>query len=57
MSDRYAQILNKHFGNQLLPFPLRAPVYDMFIYWHADADSDPANKWLREQLFSLPQER
>jgi DNA-binding transcriptional LysR family regulator len=51
MSDRYAQILNKHFGNQLVPFPLKsAPVYDMFVYWHADADNDPANKWLRELL-------
>lgn len=52
MSERYARILNKHFGNRLLPFPLKARGYDIFLYWHANADSDPANRWLREQLLT-----
>jgi DNA-binding transcriptional LysR family regulator len=53
MSESYARILNKHFGNQLLAFPLKAPLYNMYVYWHTDADNDPANKWLREQLLVL----
>jgi DNA-binding transcriptional LysR family regulator len=53
MSERYARILNEHFGNQLMPFPLKAPVYDTYIYWHTDADNDPASKWLREQLLLI----
>lgn len=50
MPQRYARILNAQFGNQLLPFPLEVPVYDTYIYWHANADADPANQWLRQQL-------
>jgi DNA-binding transcriptional LysR family regulator len=50
MPERYARIINAQFGNQLLPFPLKVPVYDTYLYWHANADSDPANIWLRQQL-------
>lgn len=57
MSGSYARILNEHFGNQLLPFPIKAPVYDMHVYWHADADNDPAHKWLREQLLGAMRAR
>lgn len=50
MPQRYARILNAHLGNQLLPFPLKAPAFDSYLYWHANADADPANAWLRLQL-------
>ncbi len=50
MPERYARIINGQFGNQLLPFPLKEPVYDTYLYWHANADADPANIWLRQQL-------
>ena len=33
-----------------LEFPLKAPGYEIFLYWHANTDGDPANLWLREQL-------
>jgi hypothetical protein len=23
---------------------------DMYLYWHANAGNDPANRWLRTQL-------
>lgn len=50
MPGRYARIANQQFGNQILPFPLEVPPFDVFLYWHANVDSDPANKWFREQV-------
>jgi DNA-binding transcriptional LysR family regulator len=50
MPQRYARILNAHFGNRLLPFPLKVPAFDSYLYWHSNAEADPANMWLRQQL-------
>ena len=50
MPARYARILNTQFGNRLLPFPLKVPAFDSYLYWHANAEADPANAWLRQQL-------
>lgn len=50
MPTRYARILNTQFGNRLLPFPLKVPAFDSYLYWHTNADADPANAWLRQQL-------
>ena len=50
MPTRYARILNIQFGNQLLPFPLKVPAFDSYLYWHVNAEADPANAWLRQQL-------
>ena len=50
MPQRHARILNAHFGNQLLPFPLKVPAFDSYLYWHVNAEADPANAWLRQQL-------
>jgi DNA-binding transcriptional LysR family regulator len=50
MPGRYAAIANKQFGNQVLPFPLEVPAFDVFLYWHANVDNDPANRWFREQV-------
>jgi DNA-binding transcriptional LysR family regulator len=50
MPRRYASILNAQFNNRLLPFPLEAPAFDTYVYWHANAAGDPANAWLRQQL-------
>ena len=50
MPGRYAGIANRHFRNQILPFPLEVPPFDVFLYWHANVDNDPANRWLREQV-------
>jgi DNA-binding transcriptional LysR family regulator len=62
MPQRYARMLNAQFGNQLLAFPLKVPAFDTYLYWHANADSDPANAWLRQQLthalrMSLPERK
>lgn len=50
MPERYARVANRQFDNQLLPLPLETPSWDVYLYWHANVNHDPANKWLREQL-------
>lgn len=50
MPERYARVVNLHFDNQLLPLPLETPSWDVYLYWHANVNDDPANHWLREQL-------
>jgi DNA-binding transcriptional LysR family regulator len=50
MPERYARIINAHFKNDLMPFPLKVPVFDTCLYWHANAEGDPASAWLRHQL-------
>ena len=50
MAERYARIVNRLFRNRVLPFPLKVPDYDAYLYWHVNAEADPANRWLREQL-------
>jgi DNA-binding transcriptional LysR family regulator len=50
MPERYASIANRQFGNQIIPFPLDIPAFDVFLYWHANVDNDPANRWFREQV-------
>ncbi len=50
MPGRYARIANLQFDNQILPFPLEVPAFDVFLYWHANMDNDPANRWFREQV-------
>ena len=50
MPGRYAQIANKPFGNRILPLPFEMPTLDAYLYWHANVDREPANRWLREQV-------
>ena len=50
MPERYAVVANQQFGNRILPFPTELPPFDVYLYWHANVDNDPANRWLREQV-------
>lgn len=50
MPARHARVLNRHFGNQILPLPLENQHMSLFLYWHETVDADPANRWLRGQL-------
>ena len=50
MAERYARIVNRLFHNRVLPFPLEVPDYDAYLYWHVNAEADPANRWLRNLL-------
>ncbi len=50
MPGSYARIANRQFGNQILTLPLAMPPLDAYLYWHANVENEPANKWLREQV-------
>jgi DNA-binding transcriptional LysR family regulator len=50
MPERYARIVNQQFGSRILPFPVEMPALDAFLYWHANVENDPANRWFREQV-------
>jgi DNA-binding transcriptional LysR family regulator len=49
MPKRYAVLLNAMHGNRLLECPFDASV-DLYLYWHANLDADPANAWFRERV-------
>jgi DNA-binding transcriptional LysR family regulator len=53
MPERYARPINEALGNQLVPFPGDMSAHDLYLYWHASADNDLANQWLREQIIAL----
>ena len=40
------------FGNRIVLAPAELPLAEkaLCLYWHASADGDPANRWIREQL-------
>lgn len=52
MPGHYARIANEPFGNRILPLPFEMPTLDAYLYWHANVDREPANRWLREQVIS-----
>jgi DNA-binding transcriptional LysR family regulator len=47
MPESYARLANRQFGNQLLAMPAPVASLDGYMYWHSNADLDPANRWLR----------
>lgn len=47
-----ARATNEALGNQLVPFPIEMPAPDVYLYWRASAENDPANRWLREQILA-----
>lgn len=50
MPESYARIASRQWNHQVLPFPLPTPTLDAYLYWHAQLESDPASRWLRERL-------
>ena len=50
MPESYARIASRFFDNLVLPLPFVMPTLDAYLYWHANSDAEPANRWLREQL-------
>jgi len=53
MPETYARIASQQFANQILPFPLAMPTLDAHLYWHANVEEEPANKWLRERVMEV----
>jgi DNA-binding transcriptional LysR family regulator len=50
MPRRHAGLLNKAYGNRILRLPMAMPALDLYLYWHAAMEEDPANRWLRATL-------
>lgn len=50
MPEHYAHLTNQPLDNQLLPFPIDVVAQDIFLYWHANAENDRANQWLRKNI-------
>lgn len=50
MPARYAKVVNKPYGNEIVPLPLKDTLLELYLYWHENADADPAGAWLRQQL-------
>ena len=53
MPEHYAHIANINLPNQIWPLPLPTPPLDVYLYWHENAELDPANRWLRGLLGRL----
>lgn len=54
MPESYAQVVNRGLATETHPLPIPVPQIDVFLYWHQQAENDPANRWLRDQLTALP---
>lgn len=52
MSETFARRANIWFDHQLLPSPLDMAKTDIYLYWHQNAENDPAHKWLRQAIFA-----
>lgn len=50
MPESYAHMANRQLGNQVLAFPVPLSAMDAYMYWHASAENDSANRWLRELM-------
>jgi DNA-binding transcriptional LysR family regulator len=50
MPESYARVANQPYGNQILPLPFVMPTMDAYLYWHANVEAEPGNRWLRQQL-------
>ncbi|HUP93087.1 MAG TPA: LysR family transcriptional regulator [Solimonas sp.] len=48
--ERYAGGASRQLDNVILPLPFEVPSLDAYLYWHANTDNEPANRWLREQI-------
>ena len=49
--EYYARMLQKQLALRIEPFPISSPPeLDVHMYWHASADADPTNVWLRQQV-------
>ena len=50
MTGIQARLANQQTTNQMLAFPVEIPQLESFLYWHANADADPASRWLRKLI-------
>jgi DNA-binding transcriptional LysR family regulator len=50
LPERYAHHMSPLFGIRIWLFPIDIPGFASYLYWHRNADADPANIWLRDML-------
>lgn len=50
LPERYGRSLDPTLGTVAVAFPLAVPAFQTFLYWHGNADDDPANAWLRAAI-------
>jgi len=50
MSETFARRANIWFDHQILAAPFEAAPVDIYMYWHANVESDPANIWIRSMV-------
>ena len=46
-------LAKRNLPTRIYPLPVEMPPLDVFLYWHGNVDTDPANAWLRELLIPL----
>jgi DNA-binding transcriptional LysR family regulator len=52
LSEYAAFALNDLYRNKVLNCPFQIRAYDSYLYWHINAENDPANGWLRQQMLN-----
>ena len=50
MSETFVRLANGQFNNQIVTAPFEADGIDTYLYWHANAEPDPANRWFRSLI-------
>jgi len=45
-----AEMYSEMLDISIFPMPVDLPSHDIHMYWHANVDKDPANKWLRNKM-------
>jgi DNA-binding transcriptional LysR family regulator len=48
--EQSALVANDQFDNRILPLPFKVPTFDVYLYWHANVEDEPASRWLRAQV-------
>ncbi|WDE07552.1 LysR family transcriptional regulator [Thalassomonas viridans] len=52
LPETAAKVFAAMLAIKVYPLPVDLPGIDVHLYWHLNADKDPANLWLREQLLT-----
>jgi len=50
MPKAYVELMSKFMPVKYISVPFDVPTIEIHLYWHQRQDSNPANRWLREQL-------
>jgi len=48
--EHSVRVANQELENRILPLPFKVPALDVNLYWHANVENEPANRWLRDQI-------